>query len=170
MRVRVSSSGVEFAPVCTPVRCPRLLGVEMKTLPVSFKTGQHRRAAHKQDSDSGSRAWGPGECARARARCVEQKQQQAAHPPLEPPPTNGLCNCRLCVGHTSVHCDRGPRAWGSGECARCVFHRQISTPRTPDLRSHSFTAQHQQMARAHARTRPRAAVWGGPPLFRRPPE
>jgi hypothetical protein len=25
------------------------------------------------------------------------------------------------VGHTSVHCDRGPRAWGSGECARLCF-------------------------------------------------
>ena len=41
-----------------------------------------------------------------------------APPPLEPPPTNGLCNNGLCVGHASVHSDRGPRAWGSGGCAR----------------------------------------------------
>ena len=29
-----------------------------------------------------------------------------------------------CVGHTSVHSDRGPRAWGSGEYARCVEQQQ----------------------------------------------
>ena len=28
------------------------------------------------------------------------------------------------VGHTSVHCDRGPRAGGSGECAHLCFHSQ----------------------------------------------
>ena len=26
--------------------------------------------------------------------------------------------------HTSGHSDRGPRAWGSGECARCVEQQQ----------------------------------------------
>ena len=51
--------------------------------------------------------------------CFEQ-QQQRARPPLEPPPTNGLCNNGLCVGHASVHSDSGSRAWGSGGCARCV--------------------------------------------------
>ena len=28
------------------------------------------------------------------------------------------------VGHTSVHSDSGSRAWGSGECARCVEQQQ----------------------------------------------
>jgi hypothetical protein len=30
------------------------------------------------------------------------------------------CVIAGCVGHASVHCDSGPRAWGSGERARCV--------------------------------------------------
>ena len=36
------------------------------------------------------------------------------------------CVIAGCVGHASVHCDCGPRAWGPGERARarCVFHRQ----------------------------------------------
>ena len=34
------------------------------------------------------------------------------------------------VGHASVHCDSGPRAWGPGERARCVFHSS-STRLTP---------------------------------------
>ncbi len=29
------------------------------------------------------------------------------------------------VGHTSVHCDRGPRAWGSRECARLCVSQQF---------------------------------------------
>ena len=29
-----------------------------------------------------------------------------------------------CVGHTSVHSDSGPCAWGSGVCARCVEQQQ----------------------------------------------
>ena len=77
-------------------------------------------------------AWGSGVC----ARCVEQQQQhsrlvlpvycfnlegEAAPPPLEPPPTHGLCNSRLCVGHASVHSDSGSRAWGP-EVVRVVFH------------------------------------------------
>ena len=49
---------------------------------------------------------------------------------LEPPPTNGLCNSRLCVGHASVHCDSGPRAWGPGERARALCVSQQSTSRT----------------------------------------
>ena len=28
------------------------------------------------------------------------------------------------ASRASVHCDSGPRAWGPGERARCVFHRQ----------------------------------------------
>ena len=36
------------------------------------------------------------------------------------------CVIAGCVGHASVHCDSGPRAWGPGERARararCVFH------------------------------------------------
>ena len=32
-----------------------------------------------------------------------------------------VCVIAGCVGHASVHCDSGPRAWGSGERARCVF-------------------------------------------------
>ena len=47
---------------------------------------------------------------------------------LEPPPTNGLCNSRLCVGHASVHSDSGSRAWGSGGCARCVEQQQQQHP------------------------------------------
>ena len=30
-----------------------------------------------------------------------------------------------CVGHTSVHSDSGPCAWGSGVCARCVEQQQL---------------------------------------------
>ena len=86
---------------------------------------------------------------RARARaccrgscCCEQRagwyswctlEGEAAPPPLEPPPTNGLCNYRLCVGHASVHSDRGSRAWGSGGCARCVEQQQ-HRPRLRPLR------------------------------------
>ena len=32
-----------------------------------------------------------------------------------------------CVGHTSVHSDSGPCAWGSGVCARCVEQHQHSS-------------------------------------------
>ena len=38
-----------------------------------------------------------------------------------------------CVGHTSVHSDRGSRAWGSGDCASCVSQQQqqrVSRKRT----------------------------------------
>jgi hypothetical protein len=31
-------------------------------------------------------------------------------------------------GHTSVHSDRGPRAWGSGAYARCVEQQQTVAP------------------------------------------
>ena len=62
--------------------------------------------------------------------CFEQ-QQQRARPPLEPPPTNGLCNDGLCVGHASVHSDSGSRAWGSGGCARCVEQQQQRVGHAP---------------------------------------
>ena len=40
-----------------------------------------------------------------------------------PPVTRRLTACVIagCVGHASVHCDSGPRAWGSGERARCAL-------------------------------------------------
>ena len=49
------------------------------------------------------------------------------------------CVIAGCVGHASVHCDSGPRAWGPGERARCVFHSsstmystgQVHSCRTP---------------------------------------
>ena len=34
-----------------------------------------------------------------------------------------------CVGHTSVHSERGPRAWGSGANARCVEQQQQTRDR-----------------------------------------
>jgi hypothetical protein len=34
------------------------------------------------------------------------------------------CVIAGCVGHTSVHSDRGPHAWGSGGRARCVEQQQ----------------------------------------------
>jgi len=42
------------------------------------------------------------------------------------PPCRRLTRCEIegCVGHTSVHSDRGPRAWGSGGRARCVEQQQ----------------------------------------------
>ena len=105
------------------------------------------------NSSSSSCAWGSGVCARVvlnsssspAARCVEQQlnssssghwftlEGEAAPPPLEPPPTNGLCNTnsRLCVGHTSVHSDSGSRAWGSGGCARCVEQQQQQRRNAP---------------------------------------
>ena len=43
------------------------------------------------------------------------------------------CVIAGCAGHASVHCDSGPRAWGSGERARCVFHS--SSRRRPDGRA-----------------------------------
>ena len=90
---------------------------------------------------------GDDTAARARARCrgsccCEQRadryyrftlEGEAAPPPLEPPPTNGLCNSRLCVGHASVHSDSGSRAWGSGGCAR-VLNSSSSTYTRPRLR------------------------------------
>ena len=35
-----------------------------------------------------------------------------------------LSSSSLWLFHTSVHSDRGPRAWGSGACARCVEQQQ----------------------------------------------
>ena len=43
------------------------------------------------------------------------------------------------VGHTSVHSDRGPRAGGSGECAR-LCHSSSGTDRKPRLFTRWFTA------------------------------
>ena len=39
-------------------------------------------------------------------------------PPCRRPLT--ACVIAGCVSHTSVHSDKGPRAWGSGGRARCV--------------------------------------------------
>jgi hypothetical protein len=49
-------------------------------------------------------------------------------PPGETPaaarcaPAVASCGCAGCVGHTSVHSDRGLVAWGSGVCARVVLN------------------------------------------------
>ncbi len=45
------------------------------------------------------------------------------------------CVIAGCVGHASVHCDSGPRAWGSGERARCVFHSSSWAPLVEHLQS-----------------------------------
>ena len=52
-------------------------------------------------------------------RCVEQQQRRSEgrrhaygrgrlRLPLDPPPTTGLCNSRLCVGYASVHAIAAP--------------------------------------------------------------
>ena len=46
--------------------------------------------------------------------------------------------------YTSVHSDRGPRAWGSGECARLCSQQ-------PPLTQHSKTARGARQCRASAR-------------------
>ena len=109
-------------------------------------------------SDRGPRAWGSGAC----ARCVEQQQQQLGGPEVVRVVLNSSCSssyrvtlggrvtpspaprrltaCVIagCVGHASVHCDCGPRAWGSGERARCVFHSSSSSSRIiPTLPIHA---------------------------------
>ena len=73
------------------------------------------------------------------ARCVEQHQQQWPHRyywvtfiggRVSPSPARRrltACVIAGCVGHASVHCDCGPRAWGSGVRARCVFHSSSSS-------------------------------------------
>ena len=116
-----------------PLRAP--------TAQLSSRRG--RRGSHGRCMSDGSYYYSQGRrhrgaraCARARCRgscCCEQRadryyrftlEGEAAPPPLEPPPTNGLCNSRLCAGHASAHSDSGSRAWGSGGCARCVEQQQ----------------------------------------------
>jgi hypothetical protein len=52
-------------------------------------------------------------------RCAELLNSSALFP-------RRLTACVIagCVGHASVHCDSGPRAWGSGDHARCVEQQQ----------------------------------------------
>ena len=44
------------------------------------------------------------------------------------------------VGHTSVHCDRGPRAWGSGECARLCVSQQPAQNERGSRRAYSMNS------------------------------
>ena len=68
-------------------------------------------------------------------------------PPGETPaaarcaPAVASCGCAGCVGHTSVHSDRGLVAWGSGVCARararCVEQQyHVAGPKPPEHRLH----------------------------------
>ena len=95
---------------------------------------QQRRVGHTSvHCESGSRAWGSGVCARR----VEQQQQQqkradryyrftlegeAAPPPLEPPPTNGLCNSPGCVSATPPSIAIAAPVLGGPEVVRVVLN------------------------------------------------
>jgi len=86
----------------------------------------------REESHAAARG-GDGTGARARARCRRgSRSYQRPHryyrvtlggrvtPSAPPPAALTACVIAGCVGHASVHCDSGPRAWGSGERARYV--------------------------------------------------
>ena len=51
---------------------------------------------------------------------------------------NGLCKIAGCVGHAPVHdCDSDPRAWGSGDHARCVEQQHQSSARCVEQQQQS---------------------------------
>ena len=78
--------------------------------------GWLRATADWSPTGRSQKDWGSGE----HARCVEQH------------PQHGLCRIAGCVGHTSVHSDRGwPSCLGSGGCV--VFHSSSNTQTSLNL-------------------------------------
>ena len=73
----------------------------------------------------------PGEPGHTRDRhknLTNQPQNQPHSPTHAPYRYCTVTDCVIagCVSHASVHCDSGPRAWGPGVCASCVFHSSSS--------------------------------------------
>ena len=61
------------------------------------------------------------------------------------PPSRRLTACVIagCVGHAPVHSDSDPRAWGSGDHARCVEQQQHSDPRAWGSGDHARCVEQQ---------------------------